>query len=84
MIIRVCGAIVKDEKILMVHHVHAGRDYWTLPGGGVEENKTPEEAIIREVKEEVCLDSIIENVLFDEDFKNNECRCFLLSLSNEK
>lgn len=31
---RVCAAIVRDGTILMVRHLHDGRDYWTLPGDG--------------------------------------------------
>lgn len=30
----------------MVHHQHDSLDYWTLPGGGVEYDETPEQAAI--------------------------------------
>ena len=55
MVVRVCAAIVRDGAILMVRHEHEGRTYWTLPGGAVEPGETPEQAIVREVREEVCL-----------------------------
>jgi 8-oxo-dGTP pyrophosphatase MutT (NUDIX family) len=32
------------------------KPYWTLPGGIVDENETPKQAAIREVKEELGLD----------------------------
>ena len=54
-VVRVCAAIVRDGAILMVRHEHEGEAYWTLPGGGVEPGETPEQAIVREVLEEVCV-----------------------------
>jgi len=49
---RACGALVRDGRILMVHHVEGERTYWTLPGGGIEPGETPEQAAVREVFEE--------------------------------
>jgi len=31
--IRACGAVFHQDRILMVRHIHDGRDYWTLRGG---------------------------------------------------
>ena len=49
---RVFTAVIRDGEILMVRHVHDGRDYWTLPGGGVEPDESLESAAAREVWEE--------------------------------
>ena len=82
MITRVCGAILRDCQILMVHHIHDGRDYWTLPGGHVEDAETPEQAVVREIQEETGLETGIQKVLFDEEGaytrETDLCRCFLL------
>lgn len=43
--------IIKNNKLLLVTG-HGADFYWT-PGGGVENNETPPEALIREVKEEL-------------------------------
>lgn len=44
------GIIIKDGKILMIHSLKY--DYYKLPGGGIENGETFEEALIREVSEE--------------------------------
>lgn len=45
------------------------KDYWTLPGGGVEENESPRQACIRECKEEVGTE-IINATFVCVDFQN--------------
>ncbi len=50
----------KGGKILLVNHRKLG--VWLYPGGHVDKGETPDEAVIREVKEETCLDvEIISN-----------------------
>lgn len=49
-IIRVCDAVVRGGRIMMVCHRHNGRSYWTLPGGGVEADEAPEKAAERELE----------------------------------
>ena len=53
--IRACGVVIRDGQVLMVRHVHDGRDYWTLPGGGMDKHETAQEAAKREVLEETGL-----------------------------
>jgi ADP-ribose pyrophosphatase YjhB (NUDIX family) len=55
---RVGAVVIKDNKILLIHRFRDGEEYWVLPGGGVEEGESLEEALHREVKEETCLDLI--------------------------
>lgn len=48
------GYLVKNGKVLLVHHKKF--DKWTPPGGHIEENETPDAAVVREWKEELGLD----------------------------
>src|SRR3989344_2802684 len=52
--------ILSPDKILLFHRDNIptirSPDCWQLVGGGIEEGETPEQGLIREVKEEVCFD----------------------------
>ena len=43
----------------MVKHRLGGEEWWCLPGGAIEEDETPAEAAIRELKEECGVDGRI-------------------------
>ena len=45
--------VCRDGKLLLVEHRMKGRDFFNLPGGGIEENETPEEAALREDRKSV-------------------------------
>lgn len=46
----------RSGKILLVKHSHGGEEWWCLPGGAIEKGETPEDAAVRELKEECCVD----------------------------
>ncbi len=73
---RVCAAIFRNEHILMVRHVHHGKNYWTLPGGAVESCESLHEAVIREVFEETNLRVKIGRYLFKEEYSLGTNYCF--------
>ena len=54
---------VKADKILMIQTYRRNRYIWEIPGGGIENEETPEEAAIRELKEESGLDGVINRPL---------------------
>jgi 8-oxo-dGTP diphosphatase len=67
------GVLIQNNHILMVkQYVQRGDIVWTFPGGGIEEGETPEEACIRELKEETgftikvlkLIDTTKENYIF--------------------
>ena len=46
------GVIIQDSKVLLLKNE---RDEWELPGGKLDADETPEECVVREVKEELNL-----------------------------
>lgn len=46
--------IIDNNKVLLLYHKKLG--VWLYPGGHVEKNETPDQTLIREVKEETGLD----------------------------
>jgi mutator protein MutT len=72
------GAVVLNERkiILIERGNEPSKGKWTIPGGLVELGETPEQAVIREAKEEINLDvenptliDVVSNVDIDENGK---------------
>jgi ADP-ribose pyrophosphatase YjhB (NUDIX family) len=80
---RACAAVLNGGKILMVRHQTASRNYWTLPGGGVNGGEELEQAAVREVKEETGLDVNVVYLLFEEEYEFGKSYCYLAELKNE-
>lgn len=53
-IYKASGIIIIDRKVLVERSV--GKDYFIHPGGKIEPGETPQQALIRELKEEFRLD----------------------------
>ena len=85
---RVCAIIVNNNKLLAMHDERS--PYYYLPGGRVMMHETAENAVIREVKEELDIDAEIVRALwlnqsfFIEDVDNEKyhemCLYFLLDI----
>ena len=58
--------LVRGDRILLARHKRGENEYWVLPGGAVEPGETPEEAAIRETREETGLEVRIERLLYVE------------------
>jgi 8-oxo-dGTP diphosphatase len=70
--IRAAGIVIKDNKILLMYRKKDNEEYWVFPGGGVENNETVEQAVLRELKEETTIDIKIEKLLYHHILKNND------------
>ena len=69
----VAAVIKKDGKILMINRVNFPFG-WACPSGHIEENEEPEEALAREVKEEVNIDVKDFSLVNHEFIEWNECK----------
>jgi 8-oxo-dGTP diphosphatase len=76
-IVGIGAVIVHEGKILLEKRGNEpSKGKWSIPGGLVELGESPEQAVIREVKEETCLDvenpsliDVVSNVDLDEKGK---------------
>lgn len=75
---RVAAVIIKDNKILLIRRIKEGQEYFVFPGGGIEENEPVEDAIIREVREELSLDAKIDKLLFQIENRGQQELYFLI------
>ena len=55
----VAGYIIRENKVLLVHHRKL--DLWLPVGGHIDKDETPDQALIREIKEEIGIDVEILN-----------------------
>ncbi len=55
MIVRPSIIILQDDKILLLKYNYSGHDVYGLPGGNPNAAETLEEALVRELKEELDL-----------------------------
>ena len=67
---RVAGIIFIDGKIALMHRKDVLKrpempEYYTVPGGGLEEGETEEEGVIREIKEEFGINVKVIKKLYE-------------------
>ncbi len=65
--IRVAGLLSKSNQILLISHRKENREYWLLPGGGVEPGESLRDALIREFYEELGVSVAVHELLFVSD-----------------
>ena len=87
--IEVVAAIIrKDDKIFATQRGYGDfKDWWEFPGGKMEAEETPEEALKREIREElsteISVDEFLCTVEYDYPAFHLTMHCYLCSLLTE-
>ena len=87
--IEVVAAIIRKEgKIFATQRGYGEwKDWWEFPGGKMEPGETPEEALKREIREElsteICVDELLCTVKYDYPKFHLTLHCYLCSLVTE-
>jgi len=61
------AVVVKGGNLLVVHRNKFGKEYYTLPGGGIDPGETPEQAMIRELYEETGISVVLDRLVIVEE-----------------
>lgn len=60
----VAAIIIHEDKIFATQRGYGEfKDGWEFPGGKIEPGETPQEALVREIKEELDIDIEVKNFL---------------------
>lgn len=73
--------IIENDKALLIHHKKFNK--WLPPGGHIDPNETPDEAVLREIREEVGLEVELvhqENIWINKPHAKSFPRPFLCML----
>ena len=65
----VCAVIVNKGRIFACQRGYGEwKDWWEFPGGKIESGESPEEALLREIREELSIDISIDRHLTTVDY----------------
>ena len=87
--IEVVAAIIHDGDRVFVTQRGYGpwKDWWEFPGGKMEERETEQEALVREIKEELSADihvgKLLDTVEWDYPEFHLTMHCFMCTLSHD-
>lgn len=87
--IEVVAAIIRRENKIFATQRGYGdwKDWWEFPGGKMEAGETPEEALRREIREELSTEISVDELLCTVDYDYPKfhltMHCFLCSLLSE-
>lgn len=84
----VAAVIRKDGRIFATQRGYGDwKDWWEFPGGKMEQGETPEEALKREIQEElqaeISVDEFLCTVEYDYPGFHLRMHCFICSLLTE-
>lgn len=87
--IEVVAAVIRNgDRIFATERGYGDwKDWWEFPGGKMEAGETPEDALVREIREElsaeITVDKFLHTVEWDYPAFHLTLHCFLCSLRSE-
>lgn len=87
--VKVVAAVIRrgDQIFATQRGYGAYKDWWEFPGGKIEAGETPEEALVREIHEEldaeIAVDEYLTTVEYDYPEFHLSMACYWCSLKNE-
>lgn len=85
--VKVVAAIIKNEDKIFATQRGYGefKDGWEFPGGKVEAGETPQQALVREIKEELDTDIVVEDFVMTVEYDYPKFHlsmdCFMCSIA---
>lgn len=76
--VRAVAILIEDSQVAVIERHRAGRHYFSFPGGGVDAGETVEQAVVREVEEELGLRVAVECKVAEVWFRGNRQEYFLV------
>lgn len=81
----VAAIIVKDGRVFATQRGYGDfKDWWEFPGGKIEPGESPDQALVREIREEldaeICIQSLLRTVEWDYPAFHLTLHCFVCSL----
>ena len=63
--IKVAAAVIRDDNKIFATARGYGeyKGWWEFPGGKIEEGETPQEALVREIREELAVEIEVEDLI---------------------
>jgi ADP-ribose pyrophosphatase YjhB (NUDIX family) len=69
--------VLHDDRLLLMERWRPGHHYFSIPGGGIEEGETPQETVLRELREETSCEVSVRRQLYLMNFEGNLHHIFL-------
>jgi mutator protein MutT len=69
--------LIENHKLALIERRRQGRHYFSFPGGGIDAGETPEQAAIREAREELGIDVALKQQVAEIVFRGNRQYYFL-------